>query len=85
MLAFSPRTIPKTAAYWRLSLAYEVYVVGDQESCWPEVVAVPVDRERWAGLKVRLLGSFASEEDAFRLFEQLLVADCAPAAGGSDR
>lgn len=68
----------RTAAHWRLSLAYEVYVVGDQESCWPEVVAGPVDRwERWPGLTVRLVGSFEREDEAFRLFEKLLVADVA--------
>ena len=67
-------------------MTYDVFMVGDQESSWPEVVAGPVDRwERWPGLRVRLLGSFEKEEEAFQLFEKLLVADMAPAAEEGDR
>lgn len=63
-------------------MAYEVYVVGDQESSWPEMVVGPVDAgDRWPGLSVRLIGSFASEEQAFGLLEDLLVGTGTPAAG----
>jgi hypothetical protein len=63
-------------------LAYEVYVVGDVESSWPEMVVGPVDAdERWPGLSVRLVGSFASEEQAFGLLEDLLVGHGTPSGG----
>lgn len=63
-------------------MAYEVYVVGDRDSSWPELVAGPVDPgERWPGLSARLAGSFVNEEQAFGLFEELLVGSASPIVG----
>jgi hypothetical protein len=72
--------LAEAVAHWRMSLAYEVYVVGDVDSSWPEMVVGPVDvDDRWPGLSVRRVGSFASEEQAFGVLEDLLVGSGSPA------